>query len=170
MQCDERCAKYSPCISTCPIETCDNLLTNSKLSKTCNENTCVEGCEPKPCPPGFIYSNSSYLDCVPRNVCKPVCLEENEVVYYEGDLMEEDGCHSCYCSREKKLCKGQPCTTPLPEGFITHQMENIVQCKPGWTSWINRDKASKVKYMPSDKQNEVEPLPLAIVLVRKIFI
>lgn len=166
MQCDERCSRYSPCISTCPIETCDNLLINDKLSKTCGEDTCVEGCAPKPCSPGFIYSNSSYLDCVPRNTCKPVCLEENGVVYYEGDLMEEDECHSCYCSREEKFCKGQPCeSTTLEPELTTIQKEAFVQCKSGWTKWINQNKVTKAA---KGKHKEVEPLPLAIVLVRNV--
>lgn len=98
MQCDQRCTTYSPCISTCPEETCDNILTNKQILKTCNEDTCIEGCSPKPCPPGYIYTNSSLLECAPKNVCKPICLEVNNVTYYEGDLIEEDECHSCYCS------------------------------------------------------------------------
>lgn len=98
IQCDLRCTEYSPCISTCPEETCDNVLINKKISKTCNEDTCIEGCSPKSCPPGHIYTNSSLLECVPRNVCKPVCMEIGNVTYYEGDLIEEDDCHSCYCS------------------------------------------------------------------------
>lgn len=86
MQCDERCSNYSPCISTCPLETCDNLLTQNKLTKSCSEDTCVEGCSFKLCPPGYVYSNSSHLECVPRSTCKPICLEENGVTYYEGTI------------------------------------------------------------------------------------
>lgn len=112
MQCDERCSQYSPCISTCPTETCDNLLIKNQLStENCNEDTCIEGCESKPCPPGQVYLNSSLLECVPRNVCRVVCLEIEGVTYYEGDLIEQDDCHSCFCSRGKKTCKGQPCVT-----------------------------------------------------------
>ena len=111
IQCDERCSHYSPCVSTCPLETCDNLLIQSPLSKLCKEDTCVEGCEPKSCPNDHIYLNSSYIECVPRRVCRPVCLEVDGKTYYEGDLMKQDDCHSCYCSRGKETCKGQPCTT-----------------------------------------------------------
>ncbi|KAJ8974052.1 hypothetical protein NQ317_002298, partial [Molorchus minor] len=164
MQCDERCSKYSPCISTCPTETCDNLLVSNKLSKACSEDACIEGCSPKPCSPGFVYSNDSYLDCVPRNICKPICLEEDGVTYYEGDLMEEDECHSCYCSREEKFCKGQPCTTPTPEVLTTHQMEQYIQCKSGWTKWINQDKAPTTKTKARNKKKDIEPLPTQVVL------
>ncbi|ENN81913.1 hypothetical protein YQE_01625, partial [Dendroctonus ponderosae] len=76
MQCDRRCSLYKPCISTCPFETCDNLMTNSKLTKSCSEDACVEGCSPKVCPPDFVYLNESYAECVPRNTCKPVCMGE----------------------------------------------------------------------------------------------
>ncbi|CAG9772868.1 unnamed protein product [Ceutorhynchus assimilis] len=164
MQCDQRCSVYSPCISTCPLETCDNLLTNSKLTKSCNEDSCVEGCNPKPCPPDHVYLNESYTDCVPRNICKPLCLvdDNTEAVYYEGDLMEEDDCHSCYCSRGEKICKGQPCTTTEAPIFTTHQLEQNVQCLEGWTSWINQDTviAGKIKL----KLTDIEPLPNPIVL------
>lgn len=99
IQCDQRCSQYSPCISTCPEETCDTVLMTEKISKTCKEDTCIEGCNPKPCPSGSIYLNSTFLECVPRNVCKPICMEIEGKTYYEGDLIEEDDCHSCYCSR-----------------------------------------------------------------------
>lgn len=111
MQCDERCSNYEPCISTCPIETCDNTMDHGQISKGCEKETCIEGCQVKPCASDFIYLNSSLLECVPRNICKPLCLEIKGVAYYEGDLMEKDDCHSCYCSRGKKQCQGQPCST-----------------------------------------------------------
>lgn len=113
MQCDERCSQYSPCISTCPTETCDNLLVQKQLSKICSEDTCIEGCQTKQCPPDYVYSNSSLSECVPRNSCKVFCMEIDGVKYYEGDLIKEDDCHSCYCSRNQQICKGQPCTTEV---------------------------------------------------------
>ncbi|KAF7263559.1 hypothetical protein GWI33_001874, partial [Rhynchophorus ferrugineus] len=165
IQCDERCAKYSPCISTCPQETCDNLLTNSKLTKNCGEDTCVEGCNPKPCPPDQVYLNDSYIDCVPRNTCKPICMELDGVTYYEGDLVEEDDCHSCYCSRGEKICKGQPCTTTEPTIFTTHQLEQVQQCVSGWTSWINQDRERIAKGNKKKKKlNDIEPLPTPLLL------
>lgn len=113
MQCDERCAQYNPCISTCPIETCDNMLIQNQLNTMCERDVCMEGCQVKPCPPGQIYSNSSLLDCVPKSICKPICLTVDDIIYYEGDLIEEDDCHSCYCSMGKKICQGQPCGVTL---------------------------------------------------------
>lgn len=109
MQCDDHCTKYSPCISSCPIETCDNLLILNQLSKLCTEDACIEGCQPKPCPMGHVYLNSSLTDCVPRNTCKVFCMEIEGKIYYEGDLVEGDDCHSCFCSRGKKTCQGKPC-------------------------------------------------------------
>lgn len=110
MQCDEGCAHYTPCISTCPIETCDNTLVQSQISKMCREESCVEGCESKACPPDFVFANDSTSECVPRKTCQIFCLEIDGTAYYEGDLVEEDECHSCYCSRNKLSCKGQPCS------------------------------------------------------------
>nr|CAH7739498.1 unnamed protein product [Callosobruchus chinensis] len=167
IQCDQRCTTYSPCVSTCPEETCDNLPMSKKLSKTCSEDACVEGCAPKPCPPEHIYTNSSLLECVPRNVCRPVCLEVDNTTYYEGDLMEEDDCHSCYCSMQEKICKGQPCTTIIPTlaPMITPEpMDKMVECKSGWTSWINQDKSAGVKIKSRYKKKEYEPLPSTLVL------
>uniref|UniRef100_A0AAR5QHC1 Hemocytin n=1 Tax=Dendroctonus ponderosae TaxID=77166 RepID=A0AAR5QHC1_DENPD len=165
MQCDRRCSLYKPCISTCPFETCDNLMTNSKLTKSCSEDACVEGCSPKVCPPDFVYLNESYAECVPRNTCKPVCMELDGVTYYEGDLMEEDDCHSCFCSRGEKICKGQTCMPTEPPTLTTLQHEQDIQCVSGWTDWINQDKkALKNSGKEKVKLQEVEPLPMEIIL------
>lgn len=169
MQCDERCSNYSPCISTCPTETCDNLLTHGQLSKTCKEETCIEGCVPKPCAPGHIYLNSSFLECVPRNICRPACLEIDGVTYYEGDLVEGDECYSCYCSRGQKVCKGQPCSTVqvvTTKAPTTHMLEQFVKCQSGWTQWINQDKANVLKTIFRKKKTDFEPLPTPLLLVR----
>ncbi|KAL1513261.1 hypothetical protein ABEB36_002690 [Hypothenemus hampei] len=163
MQCKEGCQQYQPCISTCPLETCDNLLTNSKLSKSCHEDACIEGCAPKPCSSGYIYSNESYVDCIPKNSCKPICIGEEDTTYFEGDLMEEDECHSCFCSRGQKICKGQPCSTTESPIFTTHQQEQNIQCVEGWTEWINQDSVKPFK-KEKLKLNDEEPLPNAIIL------
>ncbi|EFA10333.2 hemocytin [Tribolium castaneum] len=160
MQCDTRCSNYNPCVSTCPIETCDNLLT--QVGKNCKEETCIEGCEAKPCPPDHIYANSSMFECVPRNVCKPICAEIDGVTYFEGDLVEGDECYSCFCSRGQKVCKGQPCsTTPLP---TTHQLEQNMKCESGWSQWINQDKVKPTKTGLRKKQSDYEPLPTLLLL------
>lgn len=80
MQCDENCSTYSPCISTCPRETCDNLVVLGDKSHLCGEDTCVEGCLPKACPDGEIYQTANYSECVPRATCKPVCMTIDEVL------------------------------------------------------------------------------------------
>lgn len=67
--------------------------------------------------------------------------------------------------REEKVCKGLPCTPSTPEDFTTHQMEEIVHCKPGWTVWINQDKGSFNKPKKRTKKKEFEPLPTTAFLV-----
>jgi von Willebrand factor len=111
MQCDPTCSNYHPCISSCPVDTCDNLMHPQKNERLCNTDVCVEGCKLKECPDGTVYKNSSYSECVPKSVCKPVCLEDNGITYYEGDVMASDSCHSCKCTRGSKVCTGIPCAT-----------------------------------------------------------
>lgn len=43
MQCDETCSTYSPCVPTCPSETCDNFLNLKNITEMCKQDTCVEG-------------------------------------------------------------------------------------------------------------------------------
>lgn len=112
LQCDERCAQYTPCMSSCPAETCDNLLRhNDQISTLCKEDSCIEGCQPKPCPPGHVYLNSSLSDCVPRNICKIFCKRIDNVDYYEGDVISKDDCHTCHCLNGGTSCAGVACTT-----------------------------------------------------------
>jgi len=109
MQCDPKCSHYSPCISACPVETCDNILDQAKDDRMCKEDTCVEGCLIKECPENTIYFNDTYSECTPKAVCKPVCLEMDGVIYYEGDKIPKDDCQTCHCSRGKEICSGTPC-------------------------------------------------------------
>ncbi|KAF5285691.1 hypothetical protein FQR65_LT13076 [Abscondita terminalis] len=167
MQCNEECSHYDPCISPCPIETCDNSLIHKEASASCKYDVCLEGCKIKPCPSDFIYTNSSYSECIPRKECKPICLEIDDKVYYEGDLVENDDCYSCYCSRGKKQCQGQPCTTTP---VCQTRMFNV-QCKQGWTQWINQDKdrGKSVKGgtkggKSTTKLNDKEPLPGPLIM------
>lgn len=115
MQCDPTCSNYHACIPSCPVETCDNLMHPSKAERLCNQDVCVEGCLLRECPAGSVYSNNSYIECVPKSACKPVCLEENGVTYYEGDVMASDLCHSCKCTRGSKVCTGIPCAIDMPD-------------------------------------------------------
>lgn len=72
--------------------------------------------------------------------------------------------------RQEKICKGQPCTTEVPEIYTTHQMEQLVQCKPGWTEWINHDKDSFTKSKTRKKKIEKERLPSSALLVNIIWL
>ncbi|XP_043259225.1 hemocytin isoform X1 [Colletes gigas] len=150
MQCNEKCSTYSPCVSTCPRETCDNLMILKDQSHLCSQDTCVEGCSVKTCSNGEVYSNDSYTECVPREVCKIPCIEINGVTYYEGDSVSNDDCQACFCSRGKVLCKGEPCTTVLS----TVPLEEPQKCVDGWSVWLNQDPAIKGR-----KIKDREPLP-----------
>ena len=43
IQCDEKCSHYSPCVQTCPKQTCDNYIIHKKFNQLCSEDACVEG-------------------------------------------------------------------------------------------------------------------------------
>lgn len=94
IQCDEPGSVYSPCVSTCPPKSCDNQFQQGALYQTCSEETCVEGCDKPHCPPGEVFVDSSSTKCIPMSSCKSACLTVNNVTYFEGDLMENDDCHS----------------------------------------------------------------------------
>lgn len=161
LQCDERCSVYSPCVSTCPRKTCDNLMTVKHGSHLCTEDTCVEGCSFKPCPEGQVYLNASYIDCVPKSTCRiPFCAEINGVTVYEGDRVSGDDCQSCFCSHGKVTCKGERCTGTTPT-TITVFHENREKCVDGWSAWINKNKSPAVK---GKKFLDVEPLPVPMDL------
>lgn len=74
MQCDVDCSMYTPCMSACPLETCENSVTLKSLSHLCSEDTCVEGCQPKGCPVDQVYKNDSLTECVPKETCKLFCM------------------------------------------------------------------------------------------------
>nr|XP_034190302.1 hemocytin [Osmia lignaria] len=156
IQCDEKCSSYSPCVTTCPRETCDNLMTLKDQSHLCSQDTCVEGCSTKSCPENQVYTNDSYTECVPKETCKSFCIEIEGVTYYEGDNVKSDDCQTCYCSRGKVLCKGEPCTTTAAS---TVPLEEPQKCVDGWTAWINQDPGIKGK-----KIKDIEPLPTLLDL------
>lgn len=157
-QCNEELSTYSPCVSTCPRETCDNLMTVKDSSHLCAEDTCVEGCQFKQCSKDQVYWNATYAECTPKSMCKtPFCAEIDGVTYYEGDRVRGDDCQSCFCTRGKVTCKGEPCTTSITTS-ITSKPVTVPQIEPqkcvdGWSKWINQDKAMHKKAM------DVEPLP-----------
>lgn len=172
MQCDHHCSEYSPCLSSsCPIETCDNLVAHQPQSLICQTDTCVEGCQLKPCPAGHIYRNDSYTECVPRSVCQPICKIEAGITYYEGDILSSDACHTCRCNRGQTICSGIPCTTQLPVTITTTTtttarpyLDAGHKCSTGWTSWINQDRLDAAKVKDIMKFGDIEPLPDAMLL------
>lgn len=182
MQCDPMCSNYMPCISKCPVETCDTMVEN------CVEDGCVEGCQLKKCPEGMVYSNDSYTECVPKSVCKPICKIINGQTYYEGDITEKDDCHTCRCTRNNINCIGKPCpsvnyttttqkyikttttTTPRPIPI----KDQVVKCVSGWSEWLNQDQELPRDYTKSTKTakklkiGDKEPLPTYFILVTRI--
>lgn len=158
MQCDPICSQYTPCLSTCPIETCDNVMNQAQEQRMCLEDTCVEGCQLKPCPENQIYFNESYSECVPKSTCKPECLKIDGVVYYEGDIIGSDACHTCRCTRGKTICSGTPCTIPAINEK-PHQ-DHDEKCTSGWTVWFNQD-VGPIGEMnkPAMKVGDIEPMP-----------
>lgn len=168
MQCDAHCSEYKPCISTCAIETCDNILNSA--NRLCSEDSCVEGCAYKPCPEEHIYRNTSYLECVPKSICRPVCMSLNGIDYYEGDEIHGDNCQTCHCTKGKKICIGAPCTasSTIPyhvQPVIVNQGDASVSCKYGWSEWINQeilDDGDKQK--DNTKIGDHEPLPNSFML------
>ena len=63
MQCGKG-KSYTPCMSTCPMKTCDNLSKQKHQTQLCNEEPCVEGCSPDTC-----SKDSVYEDDVDFKVC-----------------------------------------------------------------------------------------------------
>lgn len=163
MQCDHHCSEYKSCVPPCAVETCDNLLMQGREQQLCNEDSCVEGCLIKPCPLGEIYTNDTYLECIPRAVCKPVCLHQNGVDYYEGDVLRSDKCQTCHCSKGKEICKGVPCVV---EPVRAPSVEDEPQyCRTGWGGWINQDMINeRNKAKKAKKIDDREPLPTAFML------
>ena len=163
LQCDVECSTYTPCLATCPAVTCSNPFGATALCKT---DTCVEGCQLQACPVGHIRRNPSETACIPLAECPgAVCLHIDGVNYAEGQLIEEDECHSwyihrihrihriryfnpfhsSYCSKNQKICQGQPCvdrttmtltTTPTTPTTTPESMA-ISACVSGWSGWIN---------------------------------
>lgn len=170
MQCDPKCSEYKPCISVCPIETCDSSNKRGKEQTLCTEDTCVEGCQLKGCPDGYIYANDSYAECIPKSVCKPVCMEIDNVIFYEGEITKHDNCHTCRCSKGVETCAGVPCPDKSILPYHTTQVpyqDFKAACISGWTAWINQDKSDAHKEAngkQNQKINDVEPLPSFFLL------
>lgn len=170
MQCDPACSNYNPCIDACPTETCDNLMHPLNHERLCKSEMCVEGCKLKECPDGMVYHNDSYVDCVPKATCKPICLQQNGITYYEGDILSSDACHTCKCTHGSKVCSGVPCI-PVVGGGVPG---DLFACETSWTEWINQDKvdnglgnSASSNYF---KQNDVEPLPTSLQFVSRFII
>lgn len=166
MQCDHHCSEYSSCVPPCAVETCDNMLLQGRSQQLCNSDTCVEGCLIKPCPIGEIYTNDSYTECVPKTVCRPVCLQLNGIEYYEGDVIRSDKCQTCHCSKGKEICSGVPCPPePVQVPTVIYNQDESQSCRSGWGGWINQDMANvRDTAKQIRKLDDREPLPTAFML------
>ncbi|CAL1296415.1 unnamed protein product [Larinioides sclopetarius] len=139
VQC-ESCDRYSPCISLCSPPNCDTYLDPPE-GQSCAREYCVDGCEPKPCRPGYVHRSATNFTCVPEEVCeeKP-CIVIEGIAYREGERIDRpdmgDACQSCYCRNGQVECLGVPCTYSTMEPLITYIEEKACEFT-GWTEWIN---------------------------------
>ncbi|GAB6030548.1 hypothetical protein CHUAL_007413 [Chamberlinius hualienensis] len=149
IQCEE-CAQYTGCMSVCPKLTCETEYLYDGIEHSCAKEACVEGCEPKPCPPGQRYNNPREWKCIPDSACPSVklCKVINGISYNEGQRINDekvsDMCQSCYCRRGDVVCIGQPCvtTTTIPSTSTTPTppptSPAIAACiSDGWTNWMS---------------------------------
>lgn len=178
IQC-ENGTSYDSCIPRCSQKSCDDYV--SQTSELCDDKFCIEGCAKAHCPFGQVYLNSTSDVCVSKSKCKIPCkIEGSDRIFNDGDIVFEDDCHSCFCSRNKKICKGQPCSTPAIITTPTTTFNDIttttttttskpisdqhinktivrLSCTDGWSSWIkvNQLKSkslTKFEYMPTFKE------------------
>ena len=91
MQC-EKGTSYKPCTSTCPSKTCDNMAMYKKKTLECHEEPCHEGCAPEACPDGHVFESEENKKCVRSIDCKVKCMMDDDIQYFEGDVMEEHEC------------------------------------------------------------------------------
>ncbi|XP_022255312.1 hemocytin-like [Limulus polyphemus] len=150
IQCDESCDHYSGCVSVCPKKTCDNREEFKNLSRNCASEPCVEGCAPKPCPPGQVLKSNQEHICIPEAKCEKRSCSVGGHMYKDGQRIVDpsvgDQCQSCYCRDGKVECKGKPClptrTLPPTTSTLTPEIETMMiqvqQCDfSGWTPWMN---------------------------------
>lgn len=129
----------------------------------CKEDACVEGCAPKPCPDGEVYVNSLYAECMPKALCNPVCMTIDGKDFFEGNVTKSNDCQTCHCSKGKEVCIGAPCT---PAVVQPKQADAAVNCKSGWSEWINQDQMDDETKAPNSqlKIGDIEMLPSEFAL------
>lgn len=142
----------------------------------CQSESCIEGCQIKPCPVGEIYRNHTYTECVPKSSCKHICKIDGDIIYYEGDVLSSDACHTCHCARGQPMCSGLPCTTKTTLSTTTMRyttIDNLTTMRPyldagicitGWSTWINQDRLDTTKSKTKLKFGDIEPIPDQILL------
>lgn len=125
MQCDPYCSNYDACVPACPVETCDTIFEKGKDQRMCLQDSCVEGCKLKPCEKGYIYKNSSYIECVPERECNNVCIVDG-VTYKNGENIPSSlKCEKCVCHNGKKECNDEPCTITTIKPTICYNISMI---------------------------------------------
>uniref|UniRef100_A0A481MQJ2 Hemolectin n=1 Tax=Nipponaphis monzeni TaxID=196483 RepID=A0A481MQJ2_9HEMI len=178
MQC-ENGTLYDSCIPRCSQKSCEDYEYQTAL---CDDTFCIEGCSKDHCPPGQVYINSTSEVCISKHKCKIPCkIEGIDKVFNDGDVVVEDSCHSCFCSRNRKVCKGQPCPTTITTTTVTTSTTTTIRpvsektnnktikysCSDGWSAWINVNQPKneiKFDFLPtfedinSKKNNDVNSL------------
>ncbi|XP_075924085.1 uncharacterized protein LOC116943709 [Petromyzon marinus] len=121
MQCGHCPMEYSACTSACP-KTCSNAMFYNDVLSNCKDS-CVEGCA---CPDGYVLDESE-KSCVKEDECV-FCIIVAGIKYKEGAVIPSmsDKCHTCYCSKGRIHCLGQPCkpTTISPTGEFTTKSQS----------------------------------------------
>lgn len=125
IQCQRDCDRYVPCLSTCPLTTCQNfnstdvqeygfylfifcvclLLVKAyfihhlcvfiSCLNSCQSDICVEGCDPKPCADDMVYNNEKDLTCVPITDCLLNCTLDDGRQYRDGERIIDATIDSC---------------------------------------------------------------------------
>ncbi|CAM9601467.1 unnamed protein product [Lampetra fluviatilis] len=121
MQCGHCPMEYSACTSACP-KTCKNAMFYNDILSNCKDS-CVEGCA---CPDGYVLDESE-KSCVKEDECV-FCIIVAGIKYKEGAVIPtmSDKCHTCYCSKGRIHCLGQPCkaTTIGPTGGFSTKSQS----------------------------------------------
>ncbi|KAG8236359.1 hypothetical protein J437_LFUL016579, partial [Ladona fulva] len=133
MQCDETCAHYSPCVQTCPQQTCDNQYIYKSLTMLCNEDSCVEE--------GEVYMSLEDLNYCSRHekICKGKPCPYNESTTLEYTTM--------YVTSPKSSTTFEYTTAPLLYSTTeyTTDMHKTSTCITGWSPWISNDRPQGLK-------------------------
>ncbi|KRT85043.1 hypothetical protein AMK59_528, partial [Oryctes borbonicus] len=107
-----RNTEYMPCISPCPLTTCETIRRN--VTFNCDEEVfCTEGCRPNALPQGMIYTDASYEKYVYNNDCEQKPCKEGSINLKE---ISKGRCLFCTCTSGERNCV--PIPLPCDNGKV----------------------------------------------------